>query len=249
MNLSQAPAAPVNVANVKTIFRREFENYFNTPIGYVFLATFSIFTNFFFFYLPGFWEINMATMDNFFSWVRIVFIFFVPAITMRLWAEEKRSGTIEILFTLPHTPAEAILGKFFSALCFLTIALLSTLFIPVSIGIVGDPDWMVIIGGYFGIIFLGGAYIALGLYISWLTQDQIIAFLISTGACFFFFLLGLPQLLQLLGPVGPAAAYLSVSWHFDSISRGLFDTRNFLYFLTFIYLFLYLNYRGIEQSR
>lgn len=241
--------AEIQFANVKTVFQREFQNYFNTPIGYVFLATFSIFINFLFFYLPGFWEMNMATMDSFFSWVRIIYIIFIPAITMRLWAEEKRSGTIEVLFTLPYHPAEAIVGKFLSALAFLLVALATTIFIPVSIGIVGDPDWMIIIGGYFGVAFLGASYIALGLYISWLTQDQIIAFLIGIASFFFFFILGIPQLLQLLGPLGPAAAYLSVSWHFDSIARGLFDTRNLIYFLCFMFLFLYLNYRGIVKNK
>lgn len=235
--------------NVRTVYSREINNYFNTPIGYVFLTIFSLLINFLFLYLPSFWNANDASMTNFFSWMRIVYLFFIPAITMRLWAEEKKTGTIEVLFTLPYRTMETILGKYFSALSFLGFALMSTIFVPISLGVISSPDWMLIIGGYLGLIMLGASYIALGLFISWLTQDQIIAFLITIAACFLFFIMGYPMFLQLTGVLGPVIAYSSVSWHFDSLARGMFDTRDILYFLTFISLFIYLNYYSIENKK
>jgi len=232
-----------------TICRKELNTYFNTPIGYVFLVIFSLFINFLFFYMQGFWEINRATLELFFLWVRIVFLFFIPAITMRLWAEEKKAGTVEILFTLPYRLEEIIIGKYLSATLFLFFALGTTIFLPISVGIVGDPDWAIIIGGYLATFLLGASYIAMGLYISWLTQDQIVAFLISVAASFLLFVMGYPKFLQIAGPLGPLFAFASISWHFESLAIGLFDTRNLLYFFTFIGLFLYLNYYSIGKQR
>ena len=237
------------MSNILTVFQREFKNYFNTAIGYVFLAIFSLTINFLFFYLPGFWDANVASMDNFFSWIRIVYIFFIPAITMRLWAEEKKTGTIEVLFTLPYRSWEIIIGKYLSALAFLAVALCSTLLIPISLGIISSPDWMIIIGGYLGVLFLGSSYIALGLYISWMTQDQIVAFLVSMAVSFLFFIMGYPHFLQFMGPLSPVVAFISLSWHFESLSRGLFDSRDIIFFITFSFLCLYFNYNSIESRR
>ncbi|MDH4200266.1 MAG: gliding motility ABC transporter [Spirochaetia bacterium] len=236
-------------SNIRTIYNREINNYFNTPIGYVFLIIFSLFINFLFLYLPNFWDVNSASMENFFSWMRIVYMFLIPAITMRLWAEEKKTGTIEVIFTMPYQTAETILGKYLSALSFLGFALCSTIFIPISIGTISSPDWMLIIGGYLGLTLLGAAYIAMGLFISWFTQDQIIAFLITIAACFLFFIMGYPSFLQLMGILGPLMAYASVSWHYDSLARGMFDTRDIFYFLTFIGIFMYMNYFAIENKK
>ena len=239
----------ISWSKIRTIYSREFENYFNTTIGYVFLGIFSLFINFLFFFPGKFWEMNMATMDGFFSWVRIIFLFFIPAVTMRLWAEEKKTGTVEILFTLPYSTWETILGKYLSALSFIAIALITTLFIPFSIEMIGEPDWMLIIGGYLGLFLLAATYTALGLFISWLTQDQIVAFLFGGALFFLLFIMGFPDFLKLLGPLSHIVAYLSVSWHFESISRGIFDLRDIIYFLSIIMLFLYLNYRSIEKRR
>ncbi|RME90405.1 MAG: gliding motility ABC transporter [Candidatus Hydrogenedentota bacterium] len=236
-------------AELKAIFWREFSNYFNTPIGYIFLGIFVIVTNFLFFYINNFWNIGIATLDGFFNWIRITYIFFIPAITMRLWAEEKKSGTMEVLFTLPVTDGQAILGKFLSAVAFLAVSLAATFVLPLTLEYVSDPDWMLIIGGYFGSLLLGSSYIAMGLFISWKSGDQIVAFLVGMLACLFFFLLGYQPVLQFFGPFKKILAYLSVSWHFDSLSRGLFDTRDFLYFATFILFFLHLNARSIEKWR
>ena len=231
------------------VFRREFQNYFNTAIGYVSLFIFSLVLNFLFFNIRRFWDAGQASTDGLFIMMRITFIFFIPAITMRLWAEEKKSGTVELLFTLPLKDNEIIAGKFLSAVSFLLVGLSTTLFFPLTLGILAEPDWAVVIGGYLGALLLGSAYIALGLYISWLTQDQIVAFLATLTACFMFFIMGYQPFLELLGPFSPIFAFLSASWHFDALSRGLFDTRDILYFLMFIFLFLYLNKRSIESKR
>ena len=235
--------------NVQTIFKREFQNYFNTPIGYVFLFIFSLMLNFLFFNQGRFWETGQASANALFSIMRITFIFFIPAITMRLWAEEKKSGTVELLFTLPMRDDEIILGKFLSAVSFLLIGLASTLFFPLTLEIISEPDWSLILGGYLGAFLLGSSYIALGIYISWLTHDQIIAFLATLMVCFILFIMGFQPFLQLLDPLSPIFAFLSASWHFDALSKGLFDTRDILYFLTIIWLFLYLNKRSIQNRR
>lgn len=239
----------VSWQNIKSIYTREVNNYFNTPIGYVFLLIFSLFINFLFLYLPNFFDVNSASMENFFSWMRIVYMFLIPAITMRLWSEEKKSGTIEVLFTLPYQTIETILGKYLSALSFLGFALSSTIFIPISLGTISSPDWMLIIGGYIGLILLGAAYIALGLLISWFTQDQIIAFLVTIAVCFLFFIMGYPPFLQFMGVLSPVMAFASASWHYDSLARGMLDSRDIVYFVSFILLLLYANYYSIENKK
>ncbi len=236
-------------SNTRVIFRREFRNYFNTPIGYVSLLIFVLILNFLLFSISRFWEAGQATMDSLFTMLRMTYIFFVPAITMRLWAEEKRSGTVELLFTLPIRNIETIIGKYLSALSFLAIGLSTTFFFPLMLGVLAGPDWSLVIGGYLGAFFLGASYIAMGLYISWLTQDQIVAFLTTLSACFILFMMGYQPFLQLFGSFSPILAFLSASWHFDSLARGLFDSRDLLYFLSFAGLFLYLNKRSIENRR
>ena len=247
--MSQKSIINLSSRNIGTVLNREFWNYFNTPIGYVSLFIFSVVLNFLFFNMAKFWDGGRATLDSFFGMIRITYIFFIPAITMRLWAEEKRSGTIEVLFTLPMKVSEMIIGKYLSAVFFLVIALASTFLLPITLQVLSTPDWSLIIGGYQGSLWLGMSYIAMGLYISWLTQDQIVAFLITFVACFIFFIMGYPPFLQLMGDLSPIFAFLSASWHFDSLSRGLLDSRDLLYFILFIFLFLYLNYRSIENRR
>ncbi|MDH5718628.1 MAG: ABC transporter permease subunit [Spirochaetia bacterium] len=224
-------------------------NYFNTPIGFVFLAIFTFLINVIFFVFTQFWEIGRASLDGFFATFRLAYIIFIPAVTMRLWAEEKRSGTIELLFTLPIKHAEAILGKYLSALGFLGVALASTFFIPLTVAVIGEPDWFLIIGGYIGAFCMGAAYISLGLMLSWLTKDQIVAFLLSVLSIFLLFLLGFDPVLEALGSLKTFAAFFSVSWHYESLARGLLDTRDIIYFISFSVLFLYLNYRSIENNR
>lgn len=234
--------------NVKTVFRRELANYFNTPIGYIFLGIFVLLVNFLFFFITRFFDRGYS-VQGMFDMLKLIYLAFIPVITMRLWAEERRSGTVELLLTLPFSELELILGKYFSALIFLGIALATTLVIPIIALYVGSPDIMVLIGSYLGAWLSGSAYIALGLYISWLTRDQITAFLLSFLACLFIYLLGYQPVLQFFGPLKELLGFLSVSWHADSLASGLLDTRDLLYYLSFAALFLYLNKISIEKFR
>lgn len=235
--------------NSDVVFQRELAHYFNTPIGYIFLGIFITFISFMLFFTPPrYWDTG-SSMRNFFDLLPIVYLFFIPAITMRLWADEKKSGTIEFFLTLPISETEAIIGKYLSAVAFLAIALLFTMPIAMTTIIVSNPDIMTIIGGYLGALLSGSAFIALGLYISWLTQDQINAFLLSFLASFFFFMLGYQPVLQFFGPLREIAAFFSISWHVQSLYRGLIDTRDILYFILFSLLFLYLNRESMIRSR
>ena len=238
----------IDKSNVITVFRREFSNYFNTPIGYIFLGIFVLLLNFLVFYFAHFFD-RGASLMFLFEMIRLVYLVFIPVTTMRLWAEERRSGTVELILTLPFSDLELILGKYFSAVAFLGIALLTTIFIPFIAFIASTPDVAVLIGSYLGAWLAGSAYIAMGLYISWLTRDQITAFLISFLACFFVFLLAYQPLLQFFGPFKELLGFLSVTWHYESIARGLLDTRDIFYFITFSMLFLYLNKVSIEKFR
>lgn len=236
----------ISLQNIKVIFLREIKNYFNTPIGYIILFAFSLISNFFLFEIFKFWDRGIS-INTLFEIVRGAYVFFIPAITMRLWAEEKRSGTIEMLLTMPFSTSDLIIGKFLSALGFLSIVLLLTITIPLNVIMNATPDWWVIITGYIGMLMLGGAYIALGLFISWLTKDQIVAFLVSLLICLVVWLMGYQPVLKFLGPFKSIFAFLSISWHFDSLARGLLDTRDMIYFLSVTLLFLYFNKRSIQK--
>lgn len=234
--------------NVKTVFRRELANYFNTPIGYIFLGIFALLVNFTVFFMAHFFERN-GSMQEMFDWLKVIYIIFLPVITMRLWAEDHRSGTVELLLTLPMSELDLILGKYLSALSFLAIALSTTILLPFLAYYAGSPDFFVLTGSYFGAFFSGSAYLAMGLYISWLTRDQITAFLLTFLACAFIWLLGYAPVLQFLGPLKELFGFLSVSWHSDSLAAGLLDTRDLIYYLSFSALFIYLNRISIQNFR
>lgn len=231
--------------NIKTIFRKESSTYFNTPIGYIFSAFFLLLISFLFFYGLGgnsFWDLKIASMEQFFSWIPILYIIFIPAITMRIWSEEEKSGTLEVLMTLPIRDFEIVIGKFLSAWMFLTVTILCTLLAPLTVRILGDLDFGLVFMGYIGTILLGGAYISIGLIISALTRDQISAFILTLLACFLMFIMGYQPILKFFGNfLGGFIAFLSLSQHFESFRMGVFDPRDILYFITFIKIILLLN--------
>ncbi|MDD4900683.1 MAG: ABC transporter permease subunit [Patescibacteria group bacterium] len=228
------------------LFKKELMSYFNSPIAYVFIGVFLIVGNWLFF--SSFFLIGQASMRSYFSLLPWIFLFLSPAITMRLWAEEKKSGTIEFLLTLPITDWQAVLAKFFSALAFLFISLLLSATIPLSVAWFGNMDNGPVIGGYLGALFLGGSYLALGLFISSLTKNQIIAFILGLAACFAIFIVGADFVLAgapaLLAPV---MKFIGLGSHFNNIAKGVIDTKDVIYYLTFIFLFLWLNVRVIER--
>lgn len=227
------------------LFKKELMSYFNSPIAYVFIGVFLVAGNWLFF--NTFFLAAQASMRNYFILLPWIFLFLSPAITMRLWAEEKKSGTIELLLTLPLSDWQTVLAKFFSAMAFLFISLLFSLTIPVSIVFLGNLDSGPVIGGYLGALFLGGSYLALGLFISSLTRNQIIAFIISLAASFAAFIVGADFVLagapQTFTPI---MKFIGLGSHFNNIARGVIDTKDVIYYLSFIFLFLWLNVRVIE---
>lgn len=228
------------------LFKKELAGYFNSPIAYIFIGVFLVVGNWLFF--KNFFLIGQVSMRPYFELLPWIFLFLSPAITMRLWAEEKKTGTIEFLLTLPVTDWQVVLAKFFGALAFLGLALALTLSLPFTLLFLGNVDPGPVIGGYIGALFLGGAYLSLGLFISSLTKNQIIAFVLGLMACFSafivganFVLLGAPQFLV------PIMKFLGLGSHFYNIAKGVIDSRDIIYYLSFIFLFLFLNARVIES--
>ncbi|MFH0854308.1 MAG: ABC transporter permease subunit [bacterium] len=232
--------------NILIILKKELASYFNSPIAYIFIAVFLIVANWLFF--QNFYIIGQANMRNYFIFLPWIFLFLTPAITMRIWAEEKKAGTLELLLTLPVKDWEVVAAKFFSALFFLTFVLLLSFTIPFTLARLGNMDWGPVIGGYIGAILMGGAYLSLGLFISSLTKNQIIAFLIGVVCCFAVFIIGADFVLQKMNSsVTPLLQFLGIGSHFNNIGKGIIDSRDLIYYISFIFLFLYLNVKNIES--
>ncbi|OGF26141.1 ABC transporter [Candidatus Falkowbacteria bacterium RIFOXYB2_FULL_47_14] len=230
---------------IYTLFKKELMSYFNSPIAYIFIGVFLVVGNWLFF--KNFFLIGQASLRGYFDLLPWIFLFLSPAITMRLWAEEKKSGTIEFLLTLPVTDWQVVLAKFFGALAFMKIALLLTITLPITVASLGNVDLGPVIGGYLGAILLGGAYLALGLFISSLTKNQIIAFILGLVASFAAFIIGADFVLtgapKFLVPV---MSFLGLGSHFYNIAKGVIDSRDIIFYGSFIFIFLWLNARMIE---
>ncbi|MDX1960776.1 MAG: ABC transporter permease subunit [Leptospiraceae bacterium] len=238
---------------IKIIFKKEYSHYYNTPIGYIFSAFFLLLLSFLFFYGLGgnsFWDLKVSSIEQYFFWIPILFIIFIPAITMRLWADEEKSGTIEVLMTLPVKDYELVFAKFLSAWAFLIATISATFLVPITIKFFGGLDFGLVFAGYLGTFLLGGAYISLGLFISSLTRDQITAFVLTLLACLLTFLMGFEPILQFLGNfLGGMVAFFSLSQHFRSFSMGIFDPRDLFFFASFILLMLSLNVLVLRGKR
>ncbi len=227
---------------------KELRDYFNSPLAYIFITVFLTLSSWI--YFRGFFVNNMATLRPFFAILPWILLFLIPAVTMRLWAEEQKAGTIEILLTSPITEWEAVLGKFLASFAFLVITLIFSLVLPIILFFIGEPDWGMIVGGYIGATFLGGAYLAIGLWISSLTRNQITAFIISVMLIFILFIIGEPIVLQTAPHfLVPVFKYLGLGAHFNSILRGVVDTRDLIYYITFIGVFLYLNVTSLKSRK
>lgn len=227
------------------LFKKELMSYFNSPIAYIFIGVFLVVGNWLFF--KNFFLIGQANLRPYFDLLPWIFLFLSPALTMRLWAEEKKSGTIEFLLTLPVTDWQVVLAKFLGAITFLFVSLILTITLPISVAMLGDIDLGPIMGGYIGALFLGGSYLALGLFISSLTKNQIIAFVLGFVACFVafiigadFVLLGAPQFLA------PILKFLGLGNHFYNVAKGVIDSKDIIYYSSFIFVFLWLNAKVIE---
>lgn len=231
---------------IRALMRRELGSYFATPVAYVFIVIFLVLMGAFTFYLGGFYERGQADLAPFFNFHPWLYLFLIPAISMRLWAEERKSGSIELLMTLPLTPWQAVLGKFLAAWLFAAIALGLTFPVWLTVNYLGDPDNGAILAAYLGSLLMAGGFLAIGSCISATTRNQVIAFIITVVVCFGFLLSGFPLVLDLFSGWAPqalvdAVASLSFLTHFASISKGVIDIRDFIYFALLIGGFLYAN--------
>lgn len=231
---------------VKALFKRELQSYFATPVAYVFIVIFLVLMGTFTFSLGGFYEQGQADLRAFFNFHPWLYLFLVPAIAMRLWAEERKTGSIELLMTLPITPWQAVLGKYLAAWAFTAIALALTFPIWITVNYLGDPDNGVILAAYVGSLLMAGGFLAIGACLSALTRNQVIAFVLSVVVCFGFMLSGFPMVLDLFSGWAPQVlidgiASLSFLTHFSNISRGVIDFRDLVYFGLLIGTFLYAN--------
>ena len=225
------------------IFRRELRSYFATPLAYVFIVIFLVLAAVFTFQVGGFFERGQADLQPFFRWHPWLYLVLIPAISMRLWAEERGNGTIELLLTLPLPTWQAVLGKFLAAWCYVGLALALTFPMWITVNYLGDPDNGVILAGYLGSWLMAGAFLAVGASLSAATRNQVIAFILTASVCFVFLLAGYPLVQEaarawLPNALADAIARLSFLTHFDAISRGLLDLRDIAFFVIAIVAWL-----------
>lgn len=226
------------------IIRRELQGYFSTPIAYVFIVIFLILSGVFAFYLGGLYERNQADLSPFFNFHPWLYLFLVPAVSMRIWSEERRSGNIELLMTLPVRQRDLVLGKFLSAWMFIGIALFFTFPIWLSINYLGEPDNGLIVASYIGSMLLAGAFLAIGTCISASSKNQVIAFILTAVICFLFLLAGMPMVLDFFTAWLPqilvdSIASTSFLTHYTSINKGVLDLGDMMYFALVISVWLY----------
>lgn len=234
---------------LSTVFRisgREIKSYFVSPVAYIVIVVFLIVTGWFFF--STFFLLGRADLRDFFSMLPITLVFFIPAITMRSYAEEFGSGSYEMLATLPVTGLEILIGKFFAALAFSLLMLLPTISYPIWISTVGNLDWGPVVGGYLGSILLAGTYSAVGIFTSSLTRNQIVAFIGATALCFLLYILD-KVLFLVPSFLAGLFQFLSADYHFRNISRGVVDTRDLVYFLSVMVVALFATRVATDQRQ
>ena len=227
------------LAHIGTITKRELVSYFASPIAYVFIVIFLLLAGFFTFMVAGFFERGEANLDSFFVWLPWLYLFLVPAVGMRMWSEERRLGTLELLLTMPITPWQAIVGKYLASWLVLALALVLTFPVVITVNYLGHPDNGVIAAGYIGSLLLAGAYLSIAAMTSALTRNQVVSFILSVVICLFLVLVGYPPITNLLVQwANPwfvqAVSAFSVMTHFESIRKGVIDTRDLIYFFSVI---------------
>lgn len=240
--------------NTWIIFQRELGAYFGTPLAYIFAVIFVALTGAFAFFIGNFFERGQADLQPFFMYHPWLYLLLVPAIAMRLWAEERKTGTIELLMTLPITTGEAILGKFLAAWAFIGIALMLTFPMWITVNYLGKPDNGVILASYIGSFLMAGAFLAIGSCISALTKNQVIAFIVAATVCFLFVMSGAQLVLNVFRGWAPAflleaVSSLSFLTHFDQITRGVISFPSLFFYLSLIAFFLFANVIVIEQRK
>jgi len=232
------------------IARKEFSGFFSSPIAFIFLGAFLAVTLFVFFWVETFFARNIADVRPLFEWMPLLLIFLVAAITMRMWSEERRAGTLEFLLTAPVKSYQLVLGKFLACLGLVAVALLLTLPLPVTVSLIGPLDWGPVFGGYLATLFLAAAYVAIGLFISARSANQIVSLILTAAVCGFFYLLGSDALTGLFGNrVAEFLKLLGSGSRFESITRGVIDLRDLYYYLSLVGVFLTLNVFALEWLR
>jgi ABC-2 type transport system permease protein len=229
--------------NVGIIMRRELASYFATPLAYIFLLIFLVLANLFTFYLGQFFERGQADLNPFFTYHPWLFLFLIPAVSMRLWADERRTGSIELLMTLPVTLWQAVVGKFLAAWAFTVLALALTFPMWITVNYLGSPDNGAILAAYIGSMLLAAGFLSIGSLASALTRNPVIAFIVGIAACFAFLVAGFPLVLDAFRGWAPqmvvdAVASLGFLTHYEAISKGVIDIRDLIYFALLITWFL-----------
>jgi ABC-2 type transport system permease protein len=240
--------------NSMIIAKREFRAYFSTPVAYVFLVIFLALTSAFAFYIGGFFSRGQADLVSFFSYHPWLYLALIPAISMRLWAEERNSGTIELLMTLPITTTEAVIGKFLAAWAFTGIALALTFPMWITVNVLGDPDNGVILTSYAGSLFMAGAFLAIGSCLSALTKNQVIAFIVAATVCFLFTMSGLDLVLNFFRGWAPDLLVETISsfsflTHFQAVTNGVIDLRDVIFFFSLIAFWLFANVVVVDLKK
>jgi ABC-2 type transport system permease protein len=241
------------MTQIVPLFRREFLGYFRSPVAYVFLVAFVIISvSLAFSPFGGFFESNDASLRVYFSFYPWLFLFLVPAVGMRLWSEERRTGTIELLFTLPVTSLEAVVGKFLAAWAFLSLAILSSVTMAFTIAYLGRPDWGVVVSTYAGSILMAGGYLGVCSLMSALTKNQVISFVLGLVACAALLILGFSGFTATLESILPVAAAdavanFSFATHFEGFTRGVVDARDVVFFLSLMGFTLFLNVAVLDR--
>ena len=238
------PGKRSSLGNIITIAKREVSGYFASPVAYVFIVIFLLLVGFFTFMVSGFFERGQASLEMFFAWHPWLYLFLVPAVGMRMWSEERRLGTIELLLTMPVTPWQAIVGKFIASWVVLILALALTFPLVITVNYLGHPDNGIIAAGYLGSVLLSGTYLAIAAMTSAMTRNQVVSFILSVVLCLFLILAGWPPVTDLLVRwANPwfvqAVSAFSVMTHFEAIQKGVLDSRDILYFISVIVFCLF----------
>jgi ABC-2 type transport system permease protein len=238
----------------RSIFKRELSSYFTTPLAYVFIVIFLALNGIFTFYLGGWYEREQADLHPFFDYHPLLYLFLIPALSMRLWAEERKTGSIELLMTLPLSTWQAVAGKYLAAWFFSGIALLLTFPVWLTVNYLGEPDNAVIAASYIGSFLMAGSYLAIGSCVSAYTKNQVIAFVIAVVICFIFLLSGTPLVLDLFQGWLPQVlidtiSSMSITTHFSAIQKGVIDFRDIIFFVSFIGCWLLANIIVVEMKK
>ena len=242
------------MAIIFAITKRELVSYFSTPVAYVFLVIFIVMNSLCTFYLGDILGRGQADLSPFFEFHPWLYMLSVPALSMRLWSEERKTGTVEILLTLPIAISHAVTGKFLAAWVFSGLALLATFPIPLTVNYLGAPDNLIIFIGYFGSFLMAGGFLAIGSCVSSITQNQVIAFVLSFIICFLFNMSGFPIVLDFFSTWAPQTLLETISsfsfiTHFSSMSKGVLDIRDLIFFGSLILSFLFINCILVELKR